>query len=128
MNKIKYQDPRWQKKRLEILSRDNWQCKCCGEEDRTLHVHHLQYIKGKLLWEYPDNLLITLCEECHSNEHDYKEGSMSSVYCSIREAKKRGYLILDIEFLINVFTEHFDDRNEFIQFLCNFPENIKNKA
>jgi len=43
----KLKDPRWQKKRLEILQRDGWKCKWCGEEKQTLHIHHLKYQRNK---------------------------------------------------------------------------------
>lgn len=58
-------DPRWQKKRLEILNRDSFICKSCGDNEKTLHVHHLVYINNNQPWEYEDKLLITLCEDCH---------------------------------------------------------------
>lgn len=58
-------DPQWQKKRLDILSRDNFRCCQCGSVKNTLHVHHQYYIKGNMPWEYPDDSLITLCEFCH---------------------------------------------------------------
>jgi hypothetical protein len=64
----KLKDPRWQKKRLEILQRDNWTCQLCGATTITLHIHHRKYIKGKEPWEYPDHLLVTLCEICHDGE------------------------------------------------------------
>ena len=66
-------DPRWQKRRLEILNRDNWTCQICGAKDKMLHVHHTCYEKGKKPWEYPDKILITLCEECHKNEDRCKK-------------------------------------------------------
>lgn len=65
----KFKDPRWQKKRLEILERDGWACKSCGNDKSTLHVHHKWYIGGNDPWDYPDNCLATLCEECHETEH-----------------------------------------------------------
>ena len=34
----KLKDPRWQKKRLEILERDGWKCMACGEKEKTLRV------------------------------------------------------------------------------------------
>ena len=37
----KLRDPRWQKRRLEILERDAWQCQACLSTAKTLHVHHL---------------------------------------------------------------------------------------
>ena len=61
----KLKHPKWQKKRLEILSRDKFTCKKCGDKDTTLHVHHLEYSKGKEPWEYPNKSLITLCGDCH---------------------------------------------------------------
>ena len=71
----KLKDPRWQKKRLEILERDNWTCKACGETEKTLHVHHIFYFPKKEPWEIENGFLITLCENCHKvgpcNE-DYK--------------------------------------------------------
>lgn len=65
---VKLQDPRWQKKRLEILDRDGFACQLCKDKESTLHVHHLKYI-GDNPWDTPDSLLITVCEACHEAEH-----------------------------------------------------------
>lgn len=64
----KLKNPKWQKKRLEILSRDNFKCAYCGDDTSTLHVHHEIYI-GKNPWDTPDEHLITLCDDCHYVEH-----------------------------------------------------------
>lgn len=56
-------DPRWQKKRLEVLNRDGWRCLVCGSGDKELHVHHLKY-SGRP-WESDLGDLETLCFECH---------------------------------------------------------------
>ena len=61
----KLKDPRWQKKRLEILERDRWTCKSCGEKEKTLHVHHIFYFPKKDPWEIHNGFLITFCEDCH---------------------------------------------------------------
>jgi hypothetical protein len=61
----KLRDPRWQKKRLEILNLDNWTCRICGDTETTLHVHHLLYIRGREPWNYVDEVFMTLCEDCH---------------------------------------------------------------
>lgn len=63
----KLKDPRWQKKRLEILERDNWCCQVCFSEESTLHVHHKKYNKSDP-WDIDNFYLITLCEECHQQE------------------------------------------------------------
>lgn len=62
-------DPRWQKRKTEILTRDRFTCQLCGDTEKSLHVHHLRYIKGNKPWEYNDEDLITLCEDCHSKTH-----------------------------------------------------------
>lgn len=66
--KEKLKDPRWQRKRLEIFNRDGFVCFHCGDDKNTLHVHHEMYI-GKDPWDTPDELLTTLCEDCHEFNH-----------------------------------------------------------
>lgn len=67
--KEKLKDPRWQKKRLKILERDNWKCRCCTDDLKMLVVHHLVYYSNRDPWEYEDDELITFCEDCHEYEH-----------------------------------------------------------
>ena len=64
--------PKWQKKRLEILERDSYTCLECGEKEKTLHVHHNYYTSIFKLWEYSNEHLQTLCEDCHSERHHLK--------------------------------------------------------
>lgn len=66
----KLKDPRWQKKRLEVLERAGWACEMCGDSESTLHVHHKQYLKGREPWEYDADQLASLCEICHSATHE----------------------------------------------------------
>jgi hypothetical protein len=61
-------DPRWQRKRLEIMQRDAWRCQHCADERSTLHVHHRDYHYGLEPWDYPDAWLVTLCATCHAHE------------------------------------------------------------
>jgi len=63
----KLQDPRWQKKRLDIMNRDKWRCFWCYNEKEQLHVHHIKYLPGREPWDYPDEMLITLCKSCHEH-------------------------------------------------------------
>jgi len=66
----KLKDRRWLAKRSEIIVRDNNTCQhCFSENDPLLNVHHKKYIYGKEPWDYPNELLITLCEDCHEEEH-----------------------------------------------------------
>lgn len=60
-----YKDPRWQRKRLEIMNRAGFECERCGESQKTLNVHHGCYFKDRKPWDYPDALLHCWCEVCH---------------------------------------------------------------
>ena len=62
-------DPRWQKKRLEIMQRDAFKCTDCCDEKSTLNVHHRYYVKNREVWDYPSFALVTLCAACHSTAH-----------------------------------------------------------
>ncbi len=63
----KLRDPRWQKRRLEILNRSEFHCDNCGDGENELHVHHLVYRKNTEPWEYADKDLSCLCVECHDH-------------------------------------------------------------
>lgn len=58
-------DPRWQRKRLEMLNAAEWMCRLCFATEKTLHVHHKHYRRGAMPWEYSDSELEVLCENCH---------------------------------------------------------------
>lgn len=66
---------KWKEKRKEILNRDQYRCVIC-KSDKELQIHHRQYHfllnqnQFRLPWDYEDNLLITLCESCHSRGHN----------------------------------------------------------
>jgi hypothetical protein len=70
----KLKDPRWQRKRLEIMQRDDFKCRTCNSETKTLNVHHIRYFKGREPWDYRDWYLVTLCEDCHKKAEDEKKG------------------------------------------------------
>ena len=77
--------PKWQKHRLKMLERDEYSCRVCGTKEITLHVHHTDYIKGRKPWEYPDEMLITLCEKHHKALHDGEAVLISEVIEDILE-------------------------------------------
>lgn len=74
----KLRDPRWQKKRLQILERDGFKCCNCGDKETELQIHHYYY-NSDLPWECDDLSMVTLCKHCHWIEETYK---------------KKGYLIM----------------------------------
>lgn len=61
----KLRDPRWQKRRLEMLEAAHFECQNCGDKKEELHVHHKRYIKAHDPWEYEDADLVVLCSSCH---------------------------------------------------------------
>lgn len=61
-------DPRWQRKRLEVMQRDGFECLSCGDKGKTLHVHHRSYARGRKPWEYDDDNFETVCVDCHERK------------------------------------------------------------
>jgi len=80
----KLRDPRWQKLRLEIMQRDGFSCKICSSTQKTLMVHHLKYTGNP--WEAPPQDLITLCEDCHNEEHKNRGNNERDLLKMLRRA------------------------------------------
>lgn len=60
----KLEDPRWQKIKSRVQERDHFICQYCGDDETSIHVHHMAYGKGEP-WEIDINLLQCLCKVCH---------------------------------------------------------------
>lgn len=71
--KDQYKHPLWQKKRLEVLEYNGFVCQSCESVDKTIHVHHRRYVKGRKIWEYGVLEFDVLCEGCHSEVHAHKD-------------------------------------------------------
>lgn len=71
--------PKWQKVRLKIMEMDNFCCQMCLSTTDQLHVHHIFYIHGVKIWAYPDEYLITLCEDCHKELHKVTDRLMKAI-------------------------------------------------
>lgn len=80
----KLRDPRWQKKRLQILERDGWRCKHCLSGEKNLQVHHLYYAR-KNPWEYPDSCYQTLCDECHKTRQTVVDEGIENIRVMLGE-------------------------------------------
>jgi 5-methylcytosine-specific restriction endonuclease McrA len=63
----KLKDPRWQKRRYEIIKQRKSTCEMCGYIGSKLNIHHLRY-DGEP-WESKDEDLMLLCKECHRKKH-----------------------------------------------------------
>ncbi len=65
----KLRDPRWQRRRLDVMQNAGFACERCGTDAVTLNVHHIVYRRGAEPWDYDDDDLACLCEDCHDREH-----------------------------------------------------------
>lgn len=109
----KLKDPRWQKKRLKILERDEWTCQKCFDTETTLHIHHKYYKKNFEPWDYPSSALITLCSSCHDSEKIERLLYEKDII----EALRKNFLAYDMmEFALG-----FDNMT-----LCHIPNVIAN--
>jgi 5-methylcytosine-specific restriction endonuclease McrA len=93
----KLKDPRWQRKRLEIMERDKFACRHCRSTDNTLNVHHRIYGKGLAPWDYGDHILITLCEDCHNVAEAQKERVCLSLGKSKRQDENLALLAAAVD-------------------------------
>jgi|SRR6185437_10813230 len=112
--------PKWQKRKAEILERDNYTCqnKRCQSTEKNLQVHHLDYIQGLMAWEYPDDMLITLCEDCH----DAEKGREQLEKHLATTLKMRGFLMSDLL----SFSSKLDTDLVFTQTLLNVLRQFQN--
>jgi hypothetical protein len=62
----KLRSPEWQRKRLEVMQRDEFACRGCQDTKNALNVHHCYYLPRTAPWDYPDESLVTLCDGCHN--------------------------------------------------------------
>lgn len=65
-------DERWKRKREKILKIHSYRCPCGSREN--LQIHHKYYNKypdgsWARAWDYPDNALMVLCDDCHKKYH-----------------------------------------------------------
>lgn len=70
----RYLHPMWRKRRKQIIQKDDFKCRQCGNTHKLV-VHHLVYQSGFQIWEYKDEHLVTWCENCHDTYHAVVPGS-----------------------------------------------------
>lgn len=87
-------DSRWQQRKNEILRRDGNKCQnrsCKSKLFTSLQVHHFYYFTGRMPWEYPDDMLITLCKYCH--EHELQRNKAE--WYMLQMLRSKGFLMSD---------------------------------
>ena len=120
--------PQWKQRRGEILNRDNFACTKCGS-DKTLQVHHIKYSKALEYWQYPDELLITLCKSCHEKEHEGKDIGTFYTNEVIKPYKLKPVKIIKIKprSLIS-YTRELNQLNRCAKGHENIAKNYRDKA
>ena len=58
----------------------------CQDDMVKLNVHHKYYLVGKNAWEYDDDVLITLCDKCHTQIHKCSQVETFTFRSGIRVA------------------------------------------
>jgi hypothetical protein len=111
MNKTysqKLKDPQWQKKRLEVLSRDRFTCRVCECDTKTLHVHHFKY-DGSNPWETNTSDLTTLCEDCHDLIHKVEKTGSVGVAMLLISLHQNDPEMVDVfrEHITQLIKDHF---------------------
>lgn len=98
----------WQRKSGHIKERDNYTCRLCGCSDKYVHVYHRFYDYDRYYWEYPDDVLVTLCEDCHNKEHKTEfEVMMDMIKEAVQNALHGGVMYLEIIKSINSMAETY---------------------
>lgn len=82
----KLRDPRWQEKRLRCLDKAMWTCELCKavRPSAGLQVHHPIYLSGLDPWDYPDDILMVLCDPCHVARQEIERQFFYKVAMAIR--------------------------------------------
>lgn len=95
----KLKDPRWQKKKNGILERDKYTCQICYSVEKQLQVHHKYYLPDKEPWDYAEEVLVTLCVDCHK-----KEGiAVKRFREAIKELLEAGFTHAELLTEVNLF-------------------------
>lgn len=63
------EDKRWKEFRLKVLSERGCSCEYCGSTE-IIQIHHTEYVKGRLPWEYDIKDMRVLCKRCHQRIHN----------------------------------------------------------
>lgn len=119
----KLKHPKWQRRRLDILQRDNFTCQLCGDTESTLHIHHKNYRRCEI-WEYEDDELITYCELCHLVVEHFKEqeGSPEVIIVEKEESESESeqinlFVLLKIDdkyFIVILYFNKYSKKLNFI--------------
>ncbi len=120
----------WQKKRLSVLTRDNWTCQLCKDTETQLHIHHKFYQRDRKCFEYDDEDLITYCKHCHAlveyaKDHFKDVQEILHVFKHSIQGEYRIYVIVrDIQNLLHCAIFNYDNKENDLYYDLYIPEHI----
>lgn len=85
-----YKTKEWSNKRKQILERDHYECQKCrnkGKYSNADCIHHIKHLKDYPMLALEDSNLISLCNQCHNEEHPEKLYKNSSKRKLINEER-----------------------------------------
>lgn len=77
-----YEDPKWLRKRGNILRRDEYLCRQCkryGKSTAATTVHHIYPYSEYPMYRLTDINLLSLCNGCHNTMHDRENDEIRDV-------------------------------------------------
>jgi len=69
---IFYKSGYWERKREQVLERDNHECQLCKSEGKfspANTVHHIVLLKARPDLALDEDNLLSICAACHNKEH-----------------------------------------------------------
>lgn len=119
--------PEWQRKRLEILQRDNFRCVFCTDSRSTLQVHHEAYMGNP--WDISSDKLKTVCCHCHTVIHTIPKYTVQAINKNQSLISKCwecvAFTTTDIIFLYLFFANNaHTDKCEVITIFSNDSKNL----
>lgn len=104
------------------MGRDDFTCKRCCDKEKTLHIHHKFYINKNDPWDYDDDCLVTLCEDCHVEAQDGMDDATKEL---VRTIKKAGFFHQDIMYIAQAF-EIMNPQHLHEVIACSFAKHLIN--
>lgn len=81
----KFRDPRWHKRRHEILLRDNFKCQCCFDPEKPVRVRVVIFANGIDPWNLDESGTQTICDECFQLRTDILDKVFNAARVALRD-------------------------------------------
>jgi len=108
----KYEEKKqWELLQLKICERDDWTCVNCGQSDCYLYIHFKIFEPNKKPWEYPEDSLVSLCEDCFAEERKLLGIALNC----LSEAARSKFLAVQIDSIASsLFSMKLPDDSEVV--------------